>query len=102
MDYVYLTADQAVELRKQRVAELEAEHFRVRLASAEHAITPPALAETLADIARRIAMHCEALGIVVSPPDGVEQAIVDGPDTPGAGDASASDTVAPDAVPHDH
>lgn len=61
-NYQTLTTADSVELARQRVHELEAEHFRMRLRLAEASSTQEQtdIAAMITDLERRIAIHTEA------------------------------------------
>lgn len=74
LNYELLDEGRAEHLRRQRLLDLEADHFRFVLDLDElpPGADPEALMSRLADIERRIVLHREALGLpvmVVTPDD---------------------------------
>lgn len=87
MDYCHLTAQEATALRHKRLRDLEGDHYWLRLTQEEMPDNPQVLAD-LTELERRIALHRDALGIVL-PPDGVAPVPPDPRDTPRSGDVIA-------------
>jgi hypothetical protein len=86
LNYELLGEAQAEHLRKQRLLDLEADHFRFVLDAEE---VPPGedagpIMAKLADVERRIALHRQALGL------SVDVLKIDGEDTLERSDAESS------------
>lgn len=75
LNYELLGGPQAEHIRKQRLLDLEADHYRYVLDAEElpEDADPTPIMAKLADVERRIALHRRALGMSeqVSTPDGV-------------------------------
>jgi hypothetical protein len=75
--YQLLGDAQADHIRRQRLLDLEADHFRFVLDVEElpDGVDPAPIMEKIADVERRIEMHRQALGLpeVVTTPEGADE-----------------------------